>query len=79
MRRFAHAPKKATNLSLNSQVLETARELGLNISQVVDELLAAEVERRYWARWNEENQAAIAAYNARIDSEGLPLAQYRSF
>ncbi len=77
--RFDNAPKKATNLSLNSKVLETARELGLNVSQTVDGLLAAEVKRLYWERWNEENKEAVAAYNARIASEGLPLAKYRSF
>ena len=79
MLRFDNAPKKATNLSLNSKVLETARELGLNVSQTVDGLLAAELKRLYWERWNEENKEAVAAYNARIASEGLPLAKYRSF
>jgi len=79
MPRFDNAPKKATNLSLNSKVLEMAREMGMNVSQTVDELLAAEVQRRYWARWNEDNKEAVAAYNARIAKEGLPLARYRSF
>lgn len=79
MPRFDNAPKKATNLSLNSKVLEMAREMGMNVSQTVDELLAAEVQRRYWARWNEDNKEAVAAYNARIANEGLPLAKYRSF
>jgi len=79
MLKFDDAPKKATNLSLNSKVLEMARELGMNVSQTVDALLAAEVKRRYWERWGEENKEAIAAYNARIAKEGLPLAKYRSF
>ena len=74
-----NAPKKATNLSLNSKVLEMARELGLNVSQTVDGLLAEEVKRRYWEKWNEDNKEGIAAYNARIAREGLPLAKYRSF
>ncbi|MBC7393998.1 MAG: type II toxin-antitoxin system CcdA family antitoxin, partial [Variovorax sp.] len=30
MLHFDNAPKKATNLSLNSKVLEMARELGMN-------------------------------------------------
>jgi antitoxin CcdA len=77
MLRFDKAPKKATNLSLNSKVLEMARELGMNLSQTVDNLLAEEVKRRYWEKWNEENKEAIAAYNARIAKEGLPLAKYR--
>ena len=79
MLKFNDAPKKATNLSLNSKVLEMARELGMNVSQTVDALLAAEVQRRYWEKWNEENKEAVAAYNARIAKEGLPLAKYRSF
>lgn len=76
---FDNAPKRPTNLTLNAKVLDTAKELGMNISATVDELLAAEVQRRYWARWNEDNKEAIAEYNARIEREGLPLAQYRSF
>lgn len=71
--------KRAINLSLNAKVLDTARELGLNLSATVDALLAEEVQKRYWERWNAENQEAIAHYNARIESEGLPLARYRTF
>jgi antitoxin CcdA len=79
MLNFNNAPKKATNLSLNSKVLEKARELGMNVSQTVDTLLAAEVRRCYWQKWNEENKDAVAEYNARIASEGLPLTKYRTF
>jgi antitoxin CcdA len=67
---FDAAPKRATNLSLNSKVLDTAKALGMNISATVDELLAAEVKRRYSERWNEENKGAIEDYNARIEREG---------
>ncbi len=70
MRRFRDAPKRPINLSLNSAVLELAKELGLNISQTVDELLKQEVERVYWLRWNEDNKEAIAQYNARMARDG---------
>ncbi len=79
MMRFDDAPRRATNLSLNAKVLDAARELGMNVSQTVDALLTAEVRKRYWERWNEENKDAIAAYNARNECEALPLAKYRSF
>ena len=72
-------PKRAINLSLNAQVLDTARELGMNLSATVDALLAEEVKKRYWERWNTENKDAIEHYNARIEREGLPLARYRTF
>lgn len=79
MLRFDKSPKRPTNLSLNAKVLDMARELGMNVSQTVDALLAEEVRRRYWERWNDENKDAIAAYNERIAREGLPLARYRTF
>ncbi len=75
----AKAPKRAVNLSLNAEVLDKARALGMNLSATVDVLLADEVRKQYWARWNTENKDAIAHYNARIEREGLPLARYRSF
>jgi antitoxin CcdA len=79
MLRTSDAPKRPVNLSLNAKVLDRARELGMNLSATVDALLAEEVRRRYWERWNEENKEAIASYNERIAREGLPLSRYRTF
>ena len=79
MLHFNDSPKRATNLSLNAKVLHAARDLGMNLSATVDALLAEEVRKRYWARWNEDNKEAVAHYNARIAREGLPLARYRTF
>ena len=79
MLHFNDSPKRATHLSLNAKVLDAARDLGMNLSATVDALLAEEVRKRYWARWNEDNKEAVAHYNARIAREGLPLARYRTF
>ena len=79
MLQFEKAPKKATNLSLNAKVLETAKQLGMNISQTVDTLLADEVKRRYWQKWRDDNREAFEAYNERIRQDGLPLAKYRTW
>lgn len=79
MLNFEHASKKPTNLSLNSKVLEAAREMGMNLSQTVDTLLADEVKKRYWEKWREDNQKAFAEYNERVAKYGLPLAKYRTF
>ncbi len=79
MLRFDNAPKRPVNLSLNAKVLEMARDLGMNVSQTVDALLAEEVRRRYWERWNEQNRDAVVAYNERVARDGLPLARYRTF
>lgn len=79
MLRFDDAPKRATNLSLNSKVLDLAKELGINLSQTVDALLEEEVRRRLREQWLERNRAAIEAYNARIEKEGTFSQQWRTF
>ncbi len=79
MRSIRNAPKRSIHLTLNSKVLEMAREMGLNISQTVDQLLTEEVLKQHWAHWNDENAQAIKSYNERVARDGLPLAKYRSF
>jgi antitoxin CcdA len=67
------------NLTLDAEVAETARSLGLNMSRLAEAAIleAAKVERN--RRWREENQTAIEAYAEEIAKEGLPLAGFRSF
>ena len=79
MLRFDDAPKRPANLSLNSRVLDLAKELGMNLSQTVDALLEEEVRRRLRERWLERNQAAIEAYNARIEREGTFAQQIQKW
>ena len=75
----SRSPKREVQLQLNSKILDRAQELGMDVSETVDGLLAEVVNRRYWERWNEDNKEAIAAYNERIEREGIPLARYRTF
>ena len=65
------APKRPVNLSLNSDLLRLGKELGLNLSSVAEEALACAVNARLAERWVVENQNAIAAYNRRIDTQGV--------
>lgn len=67
------------NLTLDSDVAEAARSLGLNMSRLAEAAIveAAKVERN--RLWREANQAAIDAYAEEIARDGLPLAQFRSF
>ncbi len=66
------APKKATNVSVNSDLLRQARALGVNVSALVEKELAARVKEIKIARWEEENKEAIESYNAMIRKEGIP-------
>jgi len=71
--------KRAINLSLSVDVLEAAKDLGINISQVCDNYLRDLVRREQERKWREDHADFIAAYNATIEAEGLPLDEWRSF
>ena len=73
------APKKATNLSLNSDLLRSARELDINLSAVMEEALEALVRKRLGERWLTENQEAIAAYNEHVEVHGVFSDGVRAF
>jgi antitoxin CcdA len=71
--------KRATNLSLSIDVLEAAKHLGINLSQVCDNYLRELVRREQERKWREDHADFIAAYNATIAAEGLPLDEWKSF
>ncbi|MFB0934669.1 MAG: type II toxin-antitoxin system CcdA family antitoxin [Propionivibrio sp.] len=79
-RRTAHTTgKRAANLSLSTDVLDAAKSLKINISQVCDNYLRELVRHEQEARWRKDHAEFIAAYNATIETEGLPLDQWRTF
>ncbi|MCZ4262088.1 type II toxin-antitoxin system CcdA family antitoxin [Limimaricola sp. G21655-S1] len=67
------------NLTLEAELAETARSLGLNMSRLAEAAIAEAAKAERNRRWREENRAALAAYTEEVASEGLPLASYRSF
>ena len=73
------AAKRAINLSLSADVLDAAKLLKINVSQVCDSHLREVVRREQERRWREEHADFIAAYNATIEAEGLPLDEWRTF
>jgi len=75
----SRAPKKATNLSINSDLLRQAKEQHINLSNALEKRLAemiAETKRR---EWEEENRDAIQAYNHRIQAKGVFSEGLRKF
>lgn len=71
--------RRSTSLSLDRHLLDAARELGVNVSRAAETGLAEAVRAARTRRWQEENAAAIEAYNAFIDANGVPLAEFRKF
>ncbi|MBU3591234.1 type II toxin-antitoxin system CcdA family antitoxin [Polynucleobacter sp. 78F-HAINBA] len=71
--------KKATNLTLNTEVLAEAKKLGINISKACDAFLESLVRQEKERLWKLENADFIASYNKTIEDEGLPLDSWRTF
>ena len=71
--------RKATNISIDAQVVADAKALGLNISKACERGLVTEIAAVRGERWLAENVGALEAWNVWIEENGLPLEEYRQF
>ncbi len=74
-----NAPKKAANLSVNSDLLAKTRALNINLSATLEQALKEQLAKREAERWAEENQAAIQAYNDFVEEHGCFGDEFREF
>ena len=72
------APKKPTNLSINSDLLAKAKNLKLNLSATLENALADEVRKAERAQWLKKNREAIDASNRLAEERGLFADAYRT-
>jgi antitoxin CcdA len=73
------APRRPTNVSLSTDLLEQARELGVNVSRACERGLIAQIAEDRARRWLEENRSVIESSNQYVEQHELPLARYRQF
>ena len=73
------APKKATNLSVNSDLLAKSRELNINLSATLETALSNVLARTEAAKWQKQNAQAIRSYNEIVDEHGCFGEEYRAF
>ncbi|TMQ16426.1 MAG: acetoacetyl-CoA synthase [Deltaproteobacteria bacterium] len=73
------ARKTATNLSLRTDLVQRAKALDLNLSEVVERALEHEIVRAEQARWLAENKDAIEYYNSFVEKHGLFGEEFRQF
>jgi antitoxin CcdA len=73
------APKKAVNLSLNSELLAEAKRLNINLSATMEKALEKEVKHLLKVEWLEHNAEAINACNELTENHGLFSDSYRAF
>jgi antitoxin CcdA len=73
------APKKSTNLSINSDLLRKARDHHINLSKALEQRLIEMLLEEKRREWREDNRDAIEAYNRRIETGGVFSDGLRKF
>lgn len=73
------APKKPTNLSLNSDLLKKTRALNINLSATLEQALRAKLAESEAEKWAKNNKRAIKAYNEFVEENGLFADEHRNF
>lgn len=73
------ALKRATNVSIRSDLLTAAREAGVNLSATLERALTEELAVVRRKKWRQANRDAIAAYNEHVEKHGTFSDDMRSF
>jgi antitoxin CcdA len=71
--------KRAVNVTVDEDVLAEAKQLGMNLSQVLEEELRKRVTEEKTRRWQEENREAIEAHNRFIEKHGIFGEEFRNW
>jgi antitoxin CcdA len=71
--------KMPTNLSVRADLVRRSRELGLNLSEVLETALERAVRDAERAEWESSNRDAIDAYNKRVATHGVFSDEWRKF
>lgn len=75
----SHAPKRPTNVSINSDLLDKARGFNINLSATLEQALADHIRTEQRAQWLRENAEAIEAYNKFVEANGTFSDSVRKF
>jgi antitoxin CcdA len=65
------ARKRAVNLFVDADLLDEAKRMRVNLSELLDSRLRSIVRKEQERRWLTENREALEAYNRRVDEHGL--------
>lgn len=74
-----NAPKKPTNLSLNSDLLAKTRAMNINLSATLEQALQQKLVEVETQKWAVENKQAIASYNNFVEENGCFGDEFREF
>ncbi len=73
------APKKPTNLTVNSDLLSQAKALDVNISAILESALVETLKQRKRDAWLLDNEEAMESYNKTVEQIGFFSEGRRTF
>jgi len=73
------APKKATNLSINSDLLRQAKALGINLSATLENRLEELIRSKKEEQWLNETAEAVEYNNRLVEERGTFADRTRLF
>jgi len=71
--------KRATNVSIDAEVLADAKALGINLSQTLEDELRKRTREEKIRCFQEEHREAIESYNRFIEEHGIWSEKYRKW
>lgn len=74
-----NAQKKATNLSINSDLLTKARGMNINLSATLEQALKEKLAQHASDLWKSENKIAMQKYNEFVEEHGSFSDEFRAF
>lgn len=72
-------PKRAVNVSVDAEILAVAKDLGINLSQTLEDALRKLTKDERIRRFQEEIKPSIDSYNALIERAGFVGAELYDF
>jgi len=63
-------PKRAVNVSVDAEILGVAKDLGINLSQTLEDALRKRTEQERVRRWREANREALESQKEFFERNG---------
>lgn len=76
---FQQQRKRATNVSIDEQLLIEAKSLGINLSQTLEDRLRELTKDERARRWKAENRAYFESFEKYIEEHGIFGEDFRTW
>ncbi|AVU29768.1 MULTISPECIES: type II toxin-antitoxin system CcdA family antitoxin [Serratia] len=75
----SNVTKKTVNVTIDRDLFQRAKSLGVNVSSVLTDALSVRVRDIEIQQWREQNRAALEELNRITEENGLLSDEYRTF